>query len=121
MATFLVDEDLPRSLAHVLTAAGVVAYDVRDVGLARRPDADIAAYAAANGYAIVTRDIGFGEDLHRARQPFPGILVVRYPDVVSVATFVREVAVAIQSLADETLVDSVVVIEPGRVRVRRAR
>lgn len=120
MAAFLVDEDLPRALARLLASVGIVAYDVRDVGLSGRPDGDIAAYAAAAGYAIITRDVGFGEALYLARQPFPGALVVRYPDVVSLAALARDVTTAIRSLGDTLVSNSVVVIEPGRIRLRRA-
>ena len=46
---FLVDEDLPRSLAGELRAAGVDAADVRDVGLRGRTDEEVLAYAAGDG------------------------------------------------------------------------
>ena len=121
MAAFLVDEDLPRALSRLLASVGIVAHDLRDVGLSGRPDGDIAAYAAVNGYAIITRDVGFGETLYLARPPFPGALVVRYPDVVSLATRARDLTTAIRALGDTLVSDSVVVIEPGRVRLRRAR
>ena len=38
MLRFLVDEDLPRSLARALRGAGHVAADVRDEGLRGEPD-----------------------------------------------------------------------------------
>ena len=121
MAVFLVDANLPRALSRLLTSTGLEAYDVRDVGLSDRPDRDIAAYASAQGYVIITRDVRFGAALHLAGQPFPGVLVVRYPDVVGLQDLARDLMVAIASLGDAPLRDSVVVIEPGRVRVRRAR
>ena len=121
MAAFLVDEDLRRALSRLLTVAGIVAHDVRDVGLSGHPDRDIAAYAPVNGYPIITRDVGFGAALHLAGRLFPGVIVVRYPDVVGLASLVRDLTVAIRSLADTRVTDSVVVIEPGRVRVRRGR
>jgi predicted nuclease of predicted toxin-antitoxin system len=94
VATFLVDEDLPRTLSRLLTSMGIVAYDVRDVGLSGRPDGDIAAYASTNGYVIITRDVGFGGALHLAQRSFPGILVVRYPDAVSLQSLARDVTAA---------------------------
>jgi len=60
MARFLVDEDLPRSLAPSLAAAGLSAEDVRDHGLRGRPGDDVFAYAAAHGFAILSGDLGFG-------------------------------------------------------------
>jgi predicted nuclease of predicted toxin-antitoxin system len=121
VAAFLVDANLPRALSRLLTSAGVVAHDVRDVGLSDRPDREIAAYASAHGYVIITRDVRFGGELHLAGQPFPGVLLVRYPDVIGLADLARSLMLAIGSLGDALLTDSVVVIEPGRVRVRRSR
>ena len=71
MAAFLIDANLPRSLCRLLTSTGVVACDVRDVGLTDGPDHDIAAYASARGYVIVTRDVRFGAELYLSGQPFP--------------------------------------------------
>ena len=41
MLRFLVDEDLPRTLAQDLNAAGFEAQDVRDVGLRGKSDHEI--------------------------------------------------------------------------------
>jgi len=60
MARFLVDEDLPRSLAPVLRAAGLSVEDVRDIGLRGQPDDTILAYATTHGFAVLTPDVGFG-------------------------------------------------------------
>ena len=40
---FLVDEDLPRSVAPLIRELGYDADDVRDVGLRGAPDSEIAA------------------------------------------------------------------------------
>jgi predicted nuclease of predicted toxin-antitoxin system len=40
VAKFLVDEDLPRSLARELRLAGIDAVDARDAGLRGRPDGE---------------------------------------------------------------------------------
>jgi predicted nuclease of predicted toxin-antitoxin system len=52
MAKFLVDEDLPRSLARELRQAGIDAVDVRDAGLRGRPDPDVLDFAKAPPEAI---------------------------------------------------------------------
>jgi hypothetical protein len=55
----LVDEDLPRSLAPWLTAAGRAAEDVLDRGLRGQQD-DVFRHAVAHGFAILSGDLGFG-------------------------------------------------------------
>ena len=57
---FLVDENLPRELAVQLQAAGYVAEHVVDVGLRGHSDAEVYAYAQAEGATLITLDTGFG-------------------------------------------------------------
>jgi len=48
MITFLIDEDLPRSLKSELIKRGYNAIDVRDVGLRGQSDDKIYKYAQKN-------------------------------------------------------------------------
>jgi predicted nuclease of predicted toxin-antitoxin system len=58
---FIVDADLPRSTASLLTTLGVPAIDVRDIGLAQADDVVIAAHAIQQGLAILSADLGFAD------------------------------------------------------------
>ena len=100
MTIFLVNENLPRSLAPELRRAGFDAEDVRDRGLAGHEDAEVLAYAISKQRILITRDLGI-PDLRR----FPtgselGIVLVRLP---------------------EDLHGSMVVVGPRRIRLRRTR
>lgn len=53
------DEDLPRSLAAALTAAGLEAAHVVDAGLRGQSDTQVLAEAIRHGRALVTGDLGF--------------------------------------------------------------
>ena len=77
MPTFLVDEDLPRSLAPQLRSAGFATEDVRDVGLGSRPDEQIAAYALARACAVITRDVRFANQLWQSSRTPLSIIIVR--------------------------------------------
>ena len=77
MLHFLVDEDLPRSLAPPLRAVGLLAQDVRDIGLR-----------------------GSTDDV---------------PPMTRNQLIVTE----LRSLSEEDIVGNLIVIEPGRVRIRR--
>jgi predicted nuclease of predicted toxin-antitoxin system len=76
---FLVDENLPRTLARDLVSAGYEATHARDVGLGGRPDRDLYDYAVAHNSIIVTCDLGFA-DQRRFPTGHSGIVLVRLPD-----------------------------------------
>ena len=118
MAAYLIDEDLPRSLAQYLRAAGVDAVDVRDVRLGGEPDDRILEFARRGQRLVVTRDVSFASRLLRTSGT--AVVLVRFPSAVTVALLNQAVISAITSLGDEDLAEAVVVIEPGRLRLRRS-
>ncbi|HET6201209.1 MAG TPA: DUF5615 family PIN-like protein [Planctomycetota bacterium] len=121
MARFLADEDLPRSLVRVLQEAGIQAEDVRDTSLRGRADEEVVRYASARSLALLTGDVGLGHLLRFRPGPHPGVVIVRFPNEVQVATLNAAVLRALKSLSDDEIADNVVVIEPGRIRLRRRR
>jgi predicted nuclease of predicted toxin-antitoxin system len=73
---FLIDNQLPASLANLLVSLGHEALHVLDVGLAAAGDHDIWRYAAENALVIVTKD----EDFSRRNvnlDPVPRVVWVR--------------------------------------------
>lgn len=120
MARFLVDEDLPRSLTRDLRSAGFDIADVRDVGLRGRPDEEVLEYAVREDRAVITADVGFGNILRFPLGEHAGIVVVRFPNEVSIRDLTTELLVAITWLGDDDVAGNVVTIMPGRIRVRRA-
>jgi predicted nuclease of predicted toxin-antitoxin system len=120
MVRFLVDEDLPRSLAPRLRATGMLAEDVRDAGLRGRPDEEIFRHAILHGFVIVTADLGFGNQLRFPVGAHRGIVVARFPNEVSTTTMNEVIAEGLRGLSQEEIVGALIVIEPGRIRVRRS-
>jgi predicted nuclease of predicted toxin-antitoxin system len=119
MARFLVDEDLPRSLAPFLTAAGLAAEDVRDRGLRGEPDDDVFRDAVAHGFAVVSGDLGFGNLRRFPLATHHGIVVARLPNDWPVGAVNQAILSGLRELTDEEISGNLVVIEPGRVRLRR--
>ena len=120
MAGFLIDEDMPRSLAARLRAASLDAQDVRDVGLRGAPDSAVFRHAVTSGLALITGDLGFSNLLHFPLGIHAGILVARIPNEVSTARVNELVLGAIQQLSGEDILGNLVIIEPDRIRLRRA-
>ncbi|HAX24549.1 MAG TPA: hypothetical protein DEU95_02950 [Chloroflexi bacterium] len=119
MVAFLIDEDMPRSTARVLREAGYAAEDVRDVGLRGHSDADVFAYAQEHSFTVITADLGFANPLTYPLGSHAGIVVVRVPNEVSVARLNDELARALEELRNEELAGLLVIVEPGRMRIRR--
>lgn len=119
MARYLVDADLPRSLARHLRAAGLQVEDVRDLGLRKSPDDDIFTYAVSHALALLSGDMDFGNILRFPLGSHSGIVVARFPNEVSTATLNVAILQAVQSLSDEDLTGNLIIIEPGRIRLRR--
>ncbi len=116
MPTYLVDENLPRSLAPSLRAAGLEAEDVRDQGLRGRPDTEVLNLAISRDWVLVTGDLGFGS-LIRSVPSFPGLLLIRLPDEWPVWRINEVVKKALSSVAGRDLSDCVVTVEPKRLRI----
>lgn len=84
MPRFLVDADLPRSLARHLRTAGFQAEDVHDIGMRKSPDDDIFIYAVSHALVLLSGDLDFGNILRFPLGSHPGIIVVRFPDEVPI-------------------------------------
>jgi predicted nuclease of predicted toxin-antitoxin system len=119
MLPILVDEDLPRSLVPALRAAGHLATDVRDEGLRGQPDALVFQFAQKRAFVILTGDIEFGNELVYPPAAHRGVVLARFPNDLPAALLVRQIVASLTVLAEENLDGAIVVIEPGRLRVRR--
>ena len=60
MLKFLIDENIPRSMAEVLKKIGYDSMDVRDYKLSGESDEKIFKFAQNEKAVVVTADRGFG-------------------------------------------------------------
>jgi predicted nuclease of predicted toxin-antitoxin system len=102
----------------VLNEAGYEATDVRDIGLAGHKDTAIFARAQAMDAVLVTADLEFANLLLFPLGSHAGIIVTRTPNRMSIRQLHEIPIQAIVSLADEDVHGSLVIVEPGRTRVR---
>jgi predicted nuclease of predicted toxin-antitoxin system len=119
VARLVVDENMPRTTAPILRAEGHIAVDVRDAGLRGADDAEIFAFAQASHSALITADRDFSSVLSFRPGTHAGIVVVRLPNHFPNDAVNREIVRALGELSEEELTGAIVVIEPGRTRVRR--
>jgi predicted nuclease of predicted toxin-antitoxin system len=112
---FLADENVSRLVIERLRAGGL---DVTSVG-ATRPgaqDKDVLRAADIEGRILTTEDHDFGELVIRQRLAVRGVILLA-PDRLSNA-MEAEVVADIVSVHADKLLGNLVVIEPGRIRVR---
>jgi predicted nuclease of predicted toxin-antitoxin system len=101
---FLLDENMPKRVAHILRAAGYPAARVLEVGLRAQPDSFVFAYARSRRLIIITRDADY-LDAARFRPPHAGILVLKFPSGASIADLSTALMAALDSLLGENLAD----------------
>lgn len=91
----------------------------RDIGLSAASDEQIAAYARAQGCALVTRDLDFADVRRYPPQHYAGIVVLRLPDDTVAAGIAHVLDLF---LGDQRLVGAIggrlAIVEPERVRFR---
>ena len=116
--SFLVDENTSRTLVHALQVAEYSAEHVYEVGLQGHFDSDVFAYAQAHKQTIITLDLDFA-NITKYPPPHFGIIVLRLPNSTSTADLIQEVQNALKTLAEQNLTNTLIIIEPGRIRIRR--
>ncbi len=119
MARILVDADMPRPTQEVLARLGIVAEDVRDIGLGTAFDEEIFRYAQQHDQIIVSRDLGFANISEYPLGTHRGIVVFRLPPFFVRTQILKAVEHFFGQITLESLVGTLTIVEPGRYRIRR--
>jgi predicted nuclease of predicted toxin-antitoxin system len=106
------------TLVATLRATGYTAEHIYDVGLQGHLDTSVFAYAQAHQQIIITGDLDFW-DIREYHPPHFGIIVARLPNETPQAERIQEVINALATLQGQSLINTLVIIEPGRIRIRR--
>ena len=120
MARFLIDEDLPRSLAATLRAVGYAADDIRDLGLRGASDDVVLARASASGSVLLTGDLGLASLLSHPPETHHGLVLVRGFHRGTTRSLTEAVRETLGRLSEDDLRGTIVVIQPGRLRIHRS-
>jgi hypothetical protein len=118
---YLLDADLPRSASQSLRERGCDAVDVRDIGLGQAPDDVIFRYAVTHRYTLITADKGFTNLLRFPLGTHAGLIVARFPPHTPARRKGRILIRWVPPLDENDVVGCLLIIEPGGVRIRRAK
>ena len=115
---FLADMGVSHRTVAWLRGAGHDAVHLRDRGLERLPNGEIFAKAVAEGRAILTFDLDFGEIVALSRGQRVGVILFRLNNTTT--PFLNRRLAAVLADAEVALCDgAIVVVEDSRHRVRR--
>jgi predicted nuclease of predicted toxin-antitoxin system len=91
---------------------------VYDLGLGGAKDPAVYAHAQTQRATIVTGDKDFS-DIRAFPPPHAGIVVVEVPDTMLPEPRKKLILLQLATLAGQSLENALVIVEPGRVRIRR--
>ena len=121
MIRFLIDADLPRSVFAALRDRGLFADDVRDLGLGTATDDIVIQFAKTHAYTLISADEGFANVLRFPLGTHHGIIVARFPRHTPARMKTRLLLQWIPTLREEDLTGNLLIIQPKRIRIRRAQ
>lgn len=116
---FLVDENLPARLTQYLRAEGYLAEHAYDIGLRTRPDPDVFAYARTADATLITQDHDLERDTGQFSPPHAGVVLVELPQDWPREHRTGRIIAALRGLAGQSLRNTLVIVEPSQVLVRR--
>lgn len=115
---FLIDADIPRLITKMLIEKRHDVVDSRDVCPPGTPDSEIYNLAVKEKRIIVTRDLDFSNILFYPPKNHWGIIVLR-TYILSMEEMSALLEDAIDTLGEERIVHSLVIIQKGRYRIRQ--
>ena len=118
---FLIDENMPRDLAGAIRGLGFAADDVRDLGLANRPDSDVFTAAAARDAIIITRDSDFLDERRWPPEYTAGIVFLAPGTARGGSAINARVLRVVSTRLPESLLGATTVVEKHRALSRRVR
>jgi predicted nuclease of predicted toxin-antitoxin system len=113
----VVDMNLSVEWIHVLEQAGWAAVHWSAVGDPRADDSTIMAWASANSHAVFTHDLDFGTALALTHASGPSVMQVRSQYILP-EQMGPTVLAALRQYERELSTGALVVVEPGKSRVR---
>ena len=115
---FLIDENLPFSIGESFRQKGhEIASASKIPELRTQPDEVLFNYAVKYRAIIITRDLGYANPARFELSRLQGLIVIRFPNVISMQALCREIARLTEQLAEADF-KNLLIIEPSHIRSR---
>ena len=114
---FLIDQDVFGDSTRMLKELGHDIITASEIGMYRAADVELLGIAGSQQRILVTRDRDFGE-LVFTRNLLTGVIYLRIPPAAQDAVH-DELEKVLSAYPEAELLQSFVVVEPGRHRIRR--
>lgn len=118
---FLIDENMPRTLASQIAALGFEVQDVRDIGLRGRPDDEVFDMAMSIDAIIITRDRGFAIEKSWPANFTAGVIFVNLPDTTSAVDINEKIVRLLSQRLPVSLLGAITIVELRRALSRIVR
>lgn len=115
----VIDEDLHRSLAGTLEAFGFKVIDIRDYGLRGKSDDEVYTFAQRHKAVLFSGDLDFSSVLRFKLGSHYGICILRFPNELSTDRINSQVKVLLKKLEPEDYRGNLIILSPGKLRIRR--
>ena len=115
---FFLDANLPYSSKEVFNKFGKT-WHTRDVNLNKAPDEEIFNFAIEQKAILITRDLEFGNPYLYSWDDYQGLIIVRVPFYFTAKQINKVLEEFLSSTKIEDLKNSITVVEPGKIRIRK--
>jgi predicted nuclease of predicted toxin-antitoxin system len=116
---FLIDENLPISLKNKLSEKGYDVFDIRETGKFGMTDEEIIKIASNQNRILISANYKhFGNIIMFPPSKYNGIIIVKMPKS-SIQEVITRIVNVIDSLSEEDIKNSTIIIEPSKIRKRK--
>ncbi len=112
---FLLDENLPQSLAPWLEQIGYTCSHVRGLQLSGKPDLSIVEFAEEEDWIIVTHDLDFSRIISISGRKKPSVITFRL-DKINASILLELLKSNLSSLEDKLAKGALVSISSDKIR-----
>lgn len=117
---FLLDANIPYSAKEVFPKRHRV-FHVRDVGLQDSPDDEIINYAKKKSLVLITKDLDFANIQNYPLKKHSGIVIIRVPFYFTASQINKVISQFFTKDISKDIPQSITVVEPGAVRIRKLK
>lgn len=118
MLSFLLDENLPPSLALKLKALGYNARHVAEIGYINTDDYKILLLAEQSGEIILTHDTDYGTLLALHKMSTPSVILFRL-EQLNTQILYDLLEANLDNLKEDLIAGAIIVIEEVGIRIRK--